>query len=153
MKKYTLEQLKTERVKIRVETEEIYTTLMQKFDKHNIVWVGGQRATDYNVFCPNRTLINLYDAEGKLTYGCSAEFYTIITPDQIDWCEDKQDMIYPVICGSELNKNPLVFAKAQKDWNAFKSFVKEIEAHGRGLNSSQLKAFMANVRKDMKGGK
>lgn len=148
MKKYTLEQLKTERVKIRVETEEIYTTLMQKFDEHNILWSDGQRATDYNVFCPNRTLINLYDAEGKITYGSSTESYTIITPDQIIWPKDNKVQTAQVTI-----KTPAVFIKAQKDWSGFKAFLKEVEAYGRGLTSSQLKTFMANVRKNMKGGK
>jgi hypothetical protein len=144
MKKYTLEQLKTERVKIRVETEEIYTTLMKKFEEHNISWRGGEKATSYKAFGEN-TLVNLCDAEGHITFGVCADGYTIITPDQIDWGEDKQTE-------AGQDNSPAVIAKAVKDWNAFKAFVKEIEAHGRTLTGSQLKAYMAKARK-LRGGK
>lgn len=155
MKKYKLEQLKTEKIAIHTKTQEIFDTLIKKLEERKICWANGQQANKLNLYAihQERTSIDLFSHQGKIACAIivlnRSLGYTIITPDQIDWCEDKQDMIYPVICGSELNKNPLVFAKAQKDWNAFKSFVKEIEAHGRGLTSSQLKAFMAKVRKDM----
>lgn len=147
MKKYTLEQLKTKRVKIRVETEEIYTTLMQKFDEHNILWSDGQRATVHSVVCGNRTLINLYDAEGKLTYGYFTDGYDIITPDQIIWPKDEKAEPTQVTMRDNNDKTPAVFIKAQKDWNGFKAFLKEVEAYGRTLTDSQLKAYMAKERK------
>ena len=163
MKKYTLEQLKTERVKIRVETEEIYTTLMQKFEEHNISWLGGQKATSYKRY-GEHILVNLCDAKGYITFGVYREGYTIITPDQIDWGEDKQAEVVQVVqidknvpIGQALkallppqpkqDKTPAVFVKAQKDWNGFKAFLKEVEAYGRTLTGSQLKAYMAKERK------
>ena len=163
MKKYTLEQLKTEQIKIRVKTLEICTMLMQKFEKHNISWCGGQKATDYKVY-GELVLVNLCDAEGQITFGQCADGYTTITPDQIDWGEDKQAEAGQVTINGGImpptdwkittatlkqDNTPAVFTKAQKDWNAFKAFVKEIEMHGRGLTSSQLKTFMAKTRKDI----
>ena len=159
MKKYTLEQLKTERVKIRVETEEIYITLIQKIDKHNISWCGGEKATSYKAFGEN-TLVNLCDAEGHITFGVCADGYTIITPDQIDWGEEEKKGIYHTersivlreymplpYSGPKQSKTPAVFIKAQKDWSGFKAFLKEVEAYGRTLTSAQLKAYMAKERK------
>ena len=160
MKKYTLHQLKTEKIAIHTPTQEIYDALMKKFEAHNIIWTEGNKATAvafkaiYNyIACP--------DSEGGRLVRFSDVYrreagYTIIIPDQIDWGEGKEegkkDMIYPIICGSELNKTPTIFANAQKDWNAFKSFAKEIEAYGRTLTSAQLKAYMAKERK-LRGGK
>ena len=165
MKKYTLEQLKTEKIKISVKTEQISSALMKKFEEHNISWCGGEKATSYKAFGEN-TLVNLCDAEGHITFGVCADGYTIITPDQIDWGEEEKKGIYHTersivlreymplpYSGPKQSKTPAVFIKAQKDWNGFKAFLKEVEAYGRGLTSSQLKTFMANVRKNMKGGK
>ena len=177
MKKYTLEQLKTEKIAIHTPTQEIYDALIQKFEEKNISWVWGEKATSDNVFLKfyKKNTNIFFDKNSTLnaahTLYCERSKYTIITPDQIDWGEDKKADVGQVtinggitpptdwkitttlISPPKQDNTPAVIAKAVKDWNAFKSFVKEIEAHGRGLTSSQLKAFMANVRKNMKGGK
>lgn len=163
MKKYTLEQLKTEKIKISVKTEQISSALMKKFEEHNISWCGGEKATSYKAFGEN-TLVNLCDAKGHITFGVCADDYTIITPDQIDWGEEMKkytDYLMDAVKLAQQNmdkkiaelskhkqdKTPAVFIKAQKDWNGFKAFLKEVEAHGRTLTGSQLKAYMAKERK------
>ena len=92
---------------------------------------------------------------------------TTITPNQIIWPEDKKaeaEQEKPIAQkqfnatwtpdkGLKIAKPiPAVFAKAQKDWNGFKSFLKEVEAYGRTLTGSQLKVYMAKERK-LRGGK
>lgn len=148
MKKYTLEQLKTEDIAIHTPTKEIFNALMDKFTINNLIWDNGIEAKEFNGFQPYRkeTVVELFFFHGKI--GRSGINYyknkgfTIITPDQMDWGEEKQSE-------AGQDNSPAVIAKAVKDWNAFKAFVKEIEAHGRGLTSSQLKTFMAKTRKDM----
>lgn len=164
MKKYTLEQLKTEKIKISVKTEQISYALMKKFEEHNISWLGGQKATSYKKY-GEYILVNLCDAKGYITFGAYGEGYTIITPDQIDWGEEENKGICPIVnsillreymplpySGPKQSKTPAVFLKAQKDWNGFKAFLKEVEAYGRTLTGSQLKAYMAKERK-LRGGK
>lgn len=158
MKKYTLEQLKTEKIAIHTPTQEIYDALIQKFEEKNISWVWGEKATSDNVFLKfyKKNTNIFFDKNSTLnaahTLYCERSKYTIITPYQIDWGEDNKSETAQVNKGDNKDKTPAVFAKAQNDWNAFKSFVKEIEAHGRGLTGSQLKAYMAKERK-LRGGK
>lgn len=146
MKKCTLEQLKTEKIAINVRTKEEAKSLLGKFDEIGLS--GGNRDVD-DMFGKNenRLCFNIDRVEPSRIGWCHTSYYkeegyTIIIPDQIDWGEDKQTE-------AGQDNSPAVIAKAVKDWNAFKSFVKEIETHGRGLTSSQLKRFMAKVRKDM----
>jgi hypothetical protein len=166
MKKYTLQELKTEKIAIHTPTQEIFNALMDKFTINNLIWDDGIEAKEFDGFEPyeKKTAVDLFSFHGKI--GRSGinyyknEGFTIITPDQIDWGEEdplqkaKMELAkWGETPAPKQDKTPAIFIKAAKEWNAFKAFVKEIEAHGRGLTSSQLKMFMANVRKDMKGGK
>ena len=153
MKKYTLEQLKTEKIAIETNKETFYP-LMKKLYNHNIIKniYGGDIGIELT-FSEAYPLVRII----KLGFVRMAVYSNTITPDQIDWGEDKQAELapetLPCLPAPKQDNAPLVFSRAQKDWSAFKAFIKEIEAHGRGLTSIQLKTFMANVRKDMKGGK
>lgn len=176
MKKYTLEQLKTEKIAIHTKTQEIFDTLIKKLEERKICWANGQQANKLNLYAihQERTSIDLFAHQGKIACAIivlnRSLGYTIITPDQIDWGKEKKAEVAQVAinCGKEptinweitttfpptaqqnkQDKTPAVFIKAQKDWNGFKAFLKEVESHGRGLTSSQLKTFMANIRKDM----
>ena len=167
MKKYTLEQLKTEKIVINVRTKKEAKSLLQKFDEIGLS--GGNRDVDY-MFGQYKNQLCFSASATSVSWGTASFFhndgFTIITPDQIDWGEEEKKGIYHTersivlreymplpYSGPKQSKTPAVFIKAQKDWNGFKTFLKEIEAYGRGLTSSQLKTFMAKVRKDMKGGK
>ena len=168
MKKYTLEQLKTEKIAINVRTKKEASSLLQKFDeiglnccKADVDYMFGSHK--------NQLCFNIDKFEPPLIGWCSAIFYhdnayTIITPDQIDWGEEKKAEVAQVTINGGImpptdwkittatpkqDNPPAVITKAVKDWNAFKSFIKEIEMHGRGLTSSQLKTFMAKTRRDM----
>ena len=171
MKKYTLEQLKTEKIAIHTPTPEIYDALMKKFEEKNISWVWGEKATSDNVFLKfyKKNTNIFFDKNSTLnaahTLYCERSKYTIITPDQIDWGEEEKKGIYHTersivlreymplpYSGPKQSKTPAVFIKAQKDWNGFKAFLKEVEAYGRTLTSAQLKDYMAKDRK-LRGGK
>ena len=152
MKKYTLEQLKTEKIAIHTKTQKIFDTLMEKFEENNIIWGSGYKATtrrNYWEVSKKNTICYLYYFDGKLSYDKLDKKYRhlIITPDQIDWGEDKKSETAQVNKGDNKDKTPAVFAKAQKDWNEFKVFLKEVEAYGRTLTGSQLKSYMAKERK------
>lgn len=171
MKMYTLKQLKKKDIAINVRTKEEAKSLLKKCDDIGIC--RGNRDIDYMFgYHKNKLCFKIDKSEPSLIQWCSTSFYKergniIITPDQIDWGEDKQAEAGKVgiyltpssakftpetilsLPAPKQDNTPAVFTKAQKDWNAFKAFVKEIEMHGRGLTSNQLKTFMAKVRKDM----
>ena len=148
MKKYILEQLKVKKIVINVRTKKEAKSLLQKFDEIGLS--GGNRDVDY-MFGRYKNQLCFSASATSISWGPASFFhndgFTIITPDQIDWGEDNKSETAQVNKGDNKDKTPAVFAKAQNDWNAFKSFVKEIEAHGRGLTGSQLKAYMAKERK------
>lgn len=162
MKKYTLQELKTEKIVIHTPTQEIFNALMDKFTINNLIWENRVKAKELDGFEPYKkeTVVDLFTFHGSIGRSginyYKKEGFTIITPDQIDWGEDKQAELapetLPCLPAPKQDNAPLVFSRAQKDWNAFKSFVKEIEAHGRTLTGSQLKAYMAKERK-LRGGK
>jgi hypothetical protein len=159
MKKYTLEQLKTEKIAINVRTKKEAQRLLQKFDE------TGFKGSYLNVNImfgkyKNELCFQVYMSSSDVRW-CNTDYYkdsgyTIITPDQIDWGENdplqkaKMELAkWGKTPTAEQDKTPAVFVKAQNDWNGFKAFLKEVEAHGRGLTSSQLKTFIAKVKKDM----
>jgi hypothetical protein len=164
MKKYTLEQLKKEKIAINIKTEEEWEELIRKFKSHNINWY--YNAEESPKFQEELSSVDIYTGKilcANLNYNILLGFL-IITPDQIDWGEDDKAKAAQVTINGGImpptdwkittatlkqDNPPAVITKAVKDWNAFKAFVKEIEMHGRGLTSSQLKTFMAKTRKDM----
>ena len=161
MKKYTLEQLKTEKIAIETNKETFYP-LMKKLYNHNIIKniYGGDIGIELT-FSEAYPLVRII----KLGFVRMAVYSNTITPDQIDWGEEEKKGIYHTersivlreymplpYSGPKQSKTPAVFIKAQKDWSGFKAFLKEVEAHGRTLTSAQLKAYMAKERK-LRGGK
>ena len=169
MKMYTLEQLKTKYIVVNIPNKEEVENFLKNCIHNNLkidccetletMCKNYKEKLCFSIGPENVTHSHLDRYKGNI--------YVIITPDQIDWGEDKQAEAGKVgiyltpssakftpetilsLPAPKQDNTPAVFTKAQKDWNAFKAFVKEIETHGRGLTSSQLKTFMAKTRKDI----